>query len=161
MRERLGLPVFLDNDGNVMALAEQRFGAARGTQDVIGLTLGTGVGGGIVIDGRVFRGSMGAGAEIGHMVIDANGPPCQGNCPNHGCLETFVSGTALAREARIAADQEPDSELAVRALDEELTGALVTTMALGGEELSRMVLGQVGRMLGVGLASLVNVFNPE
>ncbi len=161
MTERLELPVFLDNDGNVMALAEQRFGAARGAQDVIGLTLGTGVGGGIVIDGRVFRGSMGAGAELGHMVIDHNGPRCQGNCPNFGCLETFVSGMAIAREARMAADQEPDSELAVRGMDEELTGTLVTTMALGGEEVSRMVLGQVGRMLGVGLSNFVNIFNPE
>jgi len=161
MTELLGLPVFLDNDGNVMALAEQRFGAARGAQHVIGLTLGTGVGGGIVIDGRVFRGSMGAGAELGHMVIDHNGPRCQGNCPNFGCLETFVSGVAIAREARMAADQEPDSELAVRGMDEELTGTLVTTMALGGEEVSRMVLGQVGRMLGVGLSNFVNIFNPE
>ena len=161
MTELLGMPVLLDNDGNVMTLAEQRFGAGRGAQHVIGLTLGTGVGGGVVIDGKIFRGSMGAGAELGHVVIDYNGPKCQGNCPNYGCLETFVSGTALAREARIAADEEPDSELAVRALDEELTGTLVTTMALGGEELSRMVIGQVGRMLGVGLASFVNIFNPE
>jgi glucokinase len=161
MADLLGLPVFIDNDGNVMALAEQRCGAGRGAQHVIGLTIGTGVGGGVVIDGKIFRGSMGAGAELGHMVIDHNGPRCQGNCPNYGCLETFVSGTALAREARVAADEEPDSELAVRALEEELTGTLVTTMALGGEELSRMVIGHVGRMLGVGLANFVNIFNPE
>jgi glucokinase len=162
MRERLGLPVFLDNDGNVMALAEQRFGAGRGSEHVIGLTLGTGVGGGIVIDGHVFRGSMGSGCELGHMVIDADGPPCQGACPNHGCLETFVSGHAIAREAEVAADQEPDSDLAdALRSGQALTGELVTTMALGGEEVSRMVLGQVGRMLGVGLSSFVNVFNPE
>jgi glucokinase len=161
MTERLGLPVFVDNDANVMALAEQRFGAAKGAQHVIGLTIGTGVGGGVVIDGRVFRGWMGAGAELGHMVIDHNGPRCQGNCPNYGCLETFVSGTALAREAMVAAEQEPDSELAARAVNEKLTGEMVTTMALGGEELSRMVLGQVGRMLGVGLSNFVNMWNPE
>jgi glucokinase len=162
MRELLGLPVFIDNDGNVMALVEQRFGAGRGAEHVIGLTLGTGVGGGIVIDGHVFRGSMGAGAELGHMVIDADGPPCQGQCPNHGCLETFVSGTAVAREAQVAVDQEPDCELAAAvASGQALTGELVTTMALGGEEVSRMVLGQVGRMLGVGLSNFVNIFNPE
>ena len=107
MAERLGLPVFVDNDANVAALAEHRFGAARGTRYSVTLTIGTGIGGGMVLDGKLYHGYAGAGAELGHMVIDLNGPPCQGNCPNHGCLETMASGTALAREARAFAEAKP------------------------------------------------------
>ena len=73
------------------------------------LTIGTGIGGGLIIDGRLYRGSSGAGAELGHVVIDADGPPCNGNCPNRGCVEALASGTALAREGRAAAEREPDS----------------------------------------------------
>src|SRR4051812_26569353 len=82
MRERLGRPVALDNDANLAALAEHRFGAARGTKVAVLLTLGTGIGGGIIINGELFRGAHGAGAELGHVVVDENGPPCQGYCPN-------------------------------------------------------------------------------
>jgi glucokinase len=96
------------------------------------------------------------------MVVDEDGPRCQGNCPNRGCLEAVASGTAIGREGLIAAEDEPESELG-RALtgDQKITGALVTTLALGGDEVSRMVLGHVGRMLGVGLSNLSNIFNPE
>jgi glucokinase len=162
MSERLGLPVFIDNDANVTTLAEVRFGAARGARDVIGLTIGTGIGGGIVLGGKLYRGHTGAGAELGHMVIDQDGPRCQGNCPNNGCLESVASGTAIGREGVIAAEQEPDSELGRSAAGgEPVTGELVTQLALGGDEVSRMVLGQIGRLLGVGLANFVNIFNPE
>jgi glucokinase len=162
MRERLGLPVFIDNDGNVTTLVEARFGAAKGSSDVVGLTIGTGIGGGLVLNGRLYRGHWGAGAELGHMVVDENGPRCQGNCPNRGCLEAVASGTAIGREGRLAAEEEPDSDLG-RALagDERITGALVTTLALGGDEVSRIVIGHVGRLLGVGLSSISNIFNPE
>jgi glucokinase len=162
MRERLGLPVFIDNDGNVTTLVEARFGAAKGSSDVVGLTIGTGIGGGLVLNGRLYRGHWGAGAELGHMVVDENGPRCQGNCPNRGCLEAVASGTAIGREGRLAAEEEPDSDLG-RALagDERITGALVTTLALGGDEVSRIVIGHVGRLLVVGLSSISNIFNPE
>ena len=162
MEERLGLPVFMDNDGNVATLVEQRFGAAKGASDVVGLTIGTGIGGGLVLNGRLYRGHWGAGAELGHMVVDEDGPRCQGNCPNRGCLESVASGTAIGREGRVAAEDEPESELGkALAGDQEITGALVTTLALGGDEVSRMVLGHIGRLLGVGLANLSNIFNPE
>ena len=92
MRERLGLPVFIDNDANVAALAEFLFGAGRGARNVVMLTIGTGIGGGLILDGEIYRGSTGAAAELGHIVIDEDGPPCQGNCPNHGCVETYASG---------------------------------------------------------------------
>jgi glucokinase len=162
MRERLGLPVFIDNDGNVTTLVEARFGAAKGASDVVGLTIGTGIGGGLVLNDRLYRGHWGAGAELGHMVVDEDGPRCQGNCPNRGCLEAVASGTAIGREGRIAAEEEPDSELGqALAGDQRITGALVTTLALGGDEVSRIVIGHVGRLLGVGLSSISNIFNPE
>lgn len=162
MEERLGLPVFMDNDGNVTTLVEARFGAGNGASDVVGLTIGTGIGGGLVLNGRLYRGHWGAGAELGHMVVDEDGPRCQGNCPNRGCLEAVASGTAIGREGVIAAEEEPESELGqALAGDQKITGALVTTLALGGDEVSRMVLGHVGRQLGVGLSSIANIFNPE
>jgi glucokinase len=162
MSERLDVPAFIDNDGNVTTLAETRFGAARGARDVVGLTIGTGIGGGVVVGGKLYRGSRGSGAELGHMVIDHNGPRCQGNCPNNGCLEAFASGNAIGREGVEAAELEPDSELGrAAASGEVITGELVTQLALGDDEVSRMVVGQVGRMLGVGLANFVNIFNPE
>ncbi len=162
MNERLGLPVAIDNDANVAALVEQRFGAARGKQDVVLLTLGTGVGGGVVIGGTGFRGATGSGAELGHMTVLADGPPCQGGCPNRGCLETMCSGTAIARDAEAAARANPDGTLG-RLLGEgrEITGPLVTELADGGDEQARTVLARAGFYLGTGIVSLVNIFNPQ
>jgi len=162
MSERLGLPVFIDNDANVATLVEQRFGAARGADFVVGLTIGTGIGGSLIIEGKLYRGHAGSGAELGHMVIDENGPRCQGTCPNYGCLEAMASGTAIGREGKIAAEEDSDSDLARAAVaGEEITGELVTQLALGGDEVSRMVLGHIGRQLGIGFANFVNIFNPE
>jgi glucokinase len=162
MSERLGVPVFIDNDANVATLAEVRFGAARGAQDVVGLTIGTGIGGGLVLNGQLYRGHAGSAAELGHMVIDEQGPRCQGNCPNYGCLESVASGTAIGREGKVAAEEDSDSDLArAAAAGQEITGELVTQLALGGDEVSRMVLGHIGRQLGIGFANFVNIFNPE
>src|SRR3954453_16619080 len=111
MTERLGLPVFVDNDANAAMLAEHRFGAAQGARNAVMLTIGTGIGGGLIVDGRLFRGGQGAAAEPGLMVVDLDGPPCQGNCPNRGCLEAMASGTALEREAEAIAARSPGSEL--------------------------------------------------
>ncbi len=106
MAERLELPVFVDNDSNLAALAEHRAGAARGAREAVVITLGTGIGGGLILGGELYRGAIGAAAELGHVVIDMDGPRCQGNCHNRGCLEVLASGTALAREAmRIAHEQ--------------------------------------------------------
>ena len=105
--ERTGLPVFVDNDANVAALAEHLYGAARGAENAVMLTVGTGIGGGLILGGEVYRGSTGAGAELGHIVIDLDGPPCQGNCPGRGCVESLASGTALGREGRAAAERDP------------------------------------------------------
>jgi glucokinase len=162
MAERVGLPVTMDNDGNLTALAEQRHGAARGYRHVVALTVGTGIGGGLILDGELYRGSIGAGAELGHMVIDVNGPPCQGFCPNRGCLETYASGTALVRLAREIAAERPDSAMGkVVASGRELTGPLVTELAFDGDQAAVDALTKVGTYLGVGIASYVNIFNPE
>jgi glucokinase len=162
MQERLGIPVFVDNDANVAALAEHRFGAAKGTRDAVMLTIGTGLGGGVIIDGELYRGSSGAASEPGHMVIDFDGPPCQGNCPNHGCLETFASGTALAREGRAAAEGNPESALG-RALAEGglIDGKMVTDAANDGDQVAVAVVEEAGRRLGAGLSGLANIFEPE
>jgi glucokinase len=162
MTERLGLPVFVDNDANVAILAEHRFGAARGARNAVMLTIGTGIGGGLIVDGQLYRGSTGAGAELGHTVIQADGPRCQGNCPNRGCVEALASGTAIAREGLAAAEQAPDSALG-RALADgvELDGKEVTDAALAGDETAREVLDLIGRRLGVAFSSLANIFDPD
>lgn len=162
MAERLGLPVFVDNDANVAALAEHRFGAARGARNVVMLTIGTGIGGGLILDGEVYRGSSGAGAELGHVVVELDGPRCQGNCPNRGCIEALASGTALGREGRAAAERAPDSVLGrTLARGEEIVGRTVTEAALAGDETSREVVALLGRRLGAAFSSYANIFDPD
>jgi glucokinase len=162
MAERIGLPVFVDNDANAAALAEHRAGAAQGAQNAVVLTIGTGIGGGLILRGELFRGSIGSGAELGHVVIDMNGPRCQGNCPNHGCVEALASGTALEREATRIAEERPDSGLGrAREAGRSLTGPLVTELAHDGDESATDVLTLIGSRLGVAIASFVNIFNPE
>jgi glucokinase len=160
--ERAGLPVFVDNDATVAALAEHLYGAAKGARNAVMLTVGTGIGGGLIVGGEVYRGSTGAGAELGHTVIDLDGPDCQGNCPGRGCVETLASGTAIGREGRAAAEREPDSVLAQMRTDgHEIDGKAVTEAALGGDAAARRVFELVGTRLGVALASFANIFEPE
>jgi glucokinase len=145
MAERLGMPVFVDNDATAAMLAEWRFGAALDCSDALLLTIGTGIGGGMVAGGMLLRGAQGAAAEFGHMTIDFDGPLCP--CGAHGCLEAFVSGTALAREAR--------------ALGLELTAAQVAELAHDGHAGAGALVTEMGTRLGTGIANLVNAFNPE
>jgi glucokinase len=161
MRERLGLPVFMDNDANVAALAEFLYGAGRGARDVVMLTVGTGIGGGLILGGEVYRGSTGAAAELGHIVIDENGPPCQGNCPNHGCVEALASGTAIAKAGKEAAERDPDSALGKALAEGRIVGRTVTELALAGDGPARKVVAQAGRHIGVALSSLANIFDPD
>jgi glucokinase len=154
--------VFVENDTNLAVLAEQRAGAAREALDVAMLTLGTGIGGGLVLGGRLYRGAHGGAAELGHVVVDMNGPPCQGNCPGRGCLEVMASGTAIGREGAVAAEREPDSALGREARGgRQVTGALVTDLAHDGCLVAQGVLALVGERLGVGIVSIVNALNPE
>jgi glucokinase len=148
MQRELGLPVAIDNDANVAALAEHRHGAARGSRYSLMLTLGTGVGGGVVIDDRLYRGATGSAGELGHMVIDKEGPECPGSCNNHGCLEVYCSGTGLMLFARAAGLPDEDARS-------------VVTRALAGDADARPLLDELARCLGIGLSSYVNIFNPE
>ena len=146
MRERHGLPVALDNDANAAAIAEWQAGAARGARDVVMLTLGTGVGGGLILDGKPYRGATGSGAELGHIVLEPGGPPC--GCGGHGHLESFAAGPAADRIARsLYVDGSNAHDLVTRARE----GAPKAVEALAG----------IGRYLGAGIASLINVFEPE
>src|SRR4051794_41764828 len=107
MAAQLGMPVLVDNDANCHTVCESRIGIAQGATEVALLTLGTGIGGGLLLRGEIYRGWINGGAEMGHMVVEMNGRPCQGNCPNWGCLESVASGTALVREASLAVAPRP------------------------------------------------------
>jgi glucokinase len=160
--ERFDIPVFIDNDANVAALAEHRFGAARGTRNVVMLTIGTGIGGGLILNGLPYRGSTGGAAELGHIVIQLDGPRCQGSCPGFGHAETLASGTALGRDGEAAARRNPHSALG-RALlnDGVVTGTVVTEAARAGDETAVEVVALVGRRLGAALSGYANVFEPD
>jgi glucokinase len=162
MSERLGLPVLVENDGNASMLAEARSGAAAGAQHAVMISLGTGIGGGLWLNGAVYRGARGLGAEMGHAVLQLHGPECPGDCPGIGCFEALVSGNAIGREGLRVAGAQPDSALGRRlAAGQEIDGGIVTEMAHGGDELAREVLAVIGERLGFGLVGLVNTFNPE
>lgn len=162
LREAVGLPVAVDNDGNLAMLAEALYGAARGSRHALLLTLGTGIGGGIWVGGEIYRGSTGAGAELGHVVVDIDGHPCQGNCPNRGCVETMASGTAIARLGREAAAERPDSMLAQRLEKQgDLSAKDVNEAAKKGDLAAIEAVGKAGHYLGQALVSLANIFQPE
>ncbi len=162
LTERVGMPVVIDNDANTAMLAEALYGAARGSRYALMLTLGTGIGGGIWLDGEIYRGARGAGAELGHVVVEIDGPRCQGNCPGYGCVETFASGTAIGRQGQEAAAREPDSALGLlAAAGQEITAREVASAARGGDRAATGVVGKAGHYLGTALVSLVNIFEPE
>jgi glucokinase len=148
MSERFELPVGIDNDANVAAIGEWKAGAGRGANDLVMLTLGTGVGGGLILGGKPYRGSVGAGAELGHMVILHDGPPCYGDCSGHGHLEAFASGHAAALAARDQLGLDVDSRKLVE-------------LGESGDERALAVLHRIGDHLGSALGSMVNIFNPE
>src|SRR5579884_2639163 len=148
MRERFGIPVGLDNDANAAAIGEWRAGAGRGEDDLVMLTLGTGVGGGVVSGGRPFRGRNGAGAELGHVVVVHDGRACQGSCTGHGHLEAYVSGTAATAAARGAFGPSADAHRLVRLANE-------------GDAKARELLEEVAGYLGSGIGSFVNMFGPQ
>lgn len=152
LRERgeayLGLPVALDNDANAAAVAEWTIGAGRGTRHMVMLTLGTGIGGGLILGGRLYRGATGAAAELGHMVIEFDGPECRGHCTGRGHFERYVSGSAANEIAQELFGPDSDSKYLVAAARE-------------GDERAMHALAEMGRKLGAGMASLVNAFDPE
>ncbi|HEX2045376.1 MAG TPA: ROK family protein [Gaiellaceae bacterium] len=162
LENRFGVPVAIENDANAAALAEHRLGAGRGTRHMVLLTLGTGIGGGLVLDGRLYRGAVGAAAELGHVTLDVDGPPCQGSCPGRGHLEVLASGTAADALAAQRAAERPDGDLGrAAAAGRTVDARLAVELAGQGAGDAREVLEHVGFHLGVGIAGYVNVFNPE
>ena len=156
---RTGLMVTVENDANAAAWGEFRFGAGRGLQHMVSITLGTGVGGGIITHGMLLRGAQGAGGELGHVTIDPTGPRC--GCGNYGCLEALASGTAIQRRAREVANERSTSALGRLAIERQVLGEDVTRLAQEEDDASISVLEETGRWLGIGLAGFVNTFNPE
>jgi glucokinase len=158
LSRRFGIPVFVDNDANCAALAEAHL---VGESDLVMLTLGTGVGGGVVADGMTFRGAHGLGAELGHMTINADGPPCPGKCPNRGCLEAYCSGQALERDATELASDRPESALAKDADSDGMVSThYLVAAADRGDPDALLLMDNFGRMLGIGIANYVNIFEP-
>lgn len=159
---RLDLPVMVDNDANGASWAEWRFGAAQGESHLVMVTLGTGIGGAILIEGQLMRGRFGIAGEFGHMQVVQRGLRCE--CGNRGCWEQYASGNALVREARTLLDAKSPviSELSARLGDhpEGLTGALITESARAGDETCIELLAEVGEWLGIGLANLAAALDP-
>jgi glucokinase len=148
MAERFSLPVGIDNDANAAAIAEWKVGAGRGTRHLVMLTFGTGIGGGLILDGKPYRGAIGAGAELGHMVLDYRGEPCVGDCTGHGHFEQLASGSAADRTAE-------------RILGPGMTGRELVGAAREGQPEALEAVQEIGRRIGAGIGSLVNIFDPE
>jgi glucokinase len=154
----LGTRVILENDANVAALGEKWLGAARDVDDMAMLTLGTGVGGGIVLQGRIWHGMTGMAGEFGHMTVEPEGPPC--GCGNRGCVEQYASATAVVRMAReaIASGRAPGLARAASS-DPEFSSKAIYNLAIQGDAEAKKIFGRVGRALGICIANLVNAFN--
>lgn len=162
MQDRLSLPTSLDNDANCATFGEWWQGAARGAKNVVGLTIGTGIGGGLILNGALYHGSSDMAGEVGHTTIDMNGRYCK--CGNYGCLEAYASGPAIATRAREVLVRE-GMKSAIRDMVHgrlaEITAATVYEAAKGGDQLASEIVKDTGRYLGAGVANLLNIFNPD
>ncbi len=157
--KKLGVPALLENDAAAAAYGEMKFGAGRGKRYILYITLGTGIGGGIIIDGQIYGGASGAAGEVGHIVLEPDGVVC--NCGARGCLEALASGPAIARGAAAAVKAGRSDVMAKMAAGRELTAELVLEAAQQGDLAAKGVIEQAGRYLGLGLVGLLNVFNPD
>jgi glucokinase len=161
IHDRLGLPAALDNDANCAVLGEWWVGAARGSRHAIGITIGTGIGGGLILDGRLYHGASDVAGEIGHTTIDTEGRRCK--CGNYGCLEAYASGPNIALRAIEALEAGAESRLPSYVAGDlrQLTAQTVYQAAQDGDELALEVVNDTAKFLGVGIGNLLNVFNPE
>ncbi len=150
---KTGMKVVVENDANAFAVGEKWFGVAKGYTNVLGITLGTGVGGGIICDNHVFRGSTGIGAELGHVIVEPNGYLC--GCGNHGCLETIASATGISRLAREWKERYADTSI------KEFSAKEVLDAAKKGDPLGMKVFERVTEALGIAIGSFVHIFNPQ
>ncbi len=161
LQQEIGLPVYMENDANAICLGEYRYGAGKGVQDLVYLTVSTGIGGGVVLGGQLWRGSHGMAGEIGHMVVRPNGAPC--TCGNRGCLEALAAGPAIARRAHEALAQaaKPSPLLQLAGGDPAaITAEMVFRAARGGDPLAAQVVEQVAEDLGLAIAMLCSVVDP-
>jgi glucokinase len=159
---RLNLPVTLDNDANCATVGEFWLGAARGARNVVGITIGTGIGGGLIFNGELYHGSSDVAGEIGHTTIDVNGRHCK--CGNYGCLEAYASGPAIATRAREALAREDNASMLTALVDGQLdriTAELVYDAAKKGDGVANEIVRDTARYLGAGIATLLNVVNPD
>lgn len=159
LQEMIGRTVYLQNDGNCGALGEIEFGSAKGVRDLIYFALGTGVGGGVVSDGRLIDGARGLGAEVGHLGIAMDGPRC--SCGSIGCLESFTSGWAIKREAEAVATTADGDLIRELAGDGEIHAGIVALAADRGDPAAQLILNRAGRALGAAMGALTNIFNPS
>jgi glucokinase len=159
LSKHLGIPAFLDNDVNAMALGEMYYGAAKGYKDVVCLTLGTGVGGGLIFDGKLYRGACFTAGEIGHLSIDPDGLHCP--CGNYGCLERYIGRDGIVTRFKTYYQKGIDTNIAQFLDKGEITPRAISNAAKAGDALATEVLSETGKILGIALASLTNVLNPE
>ena len=161
IHDRLGLPATLDNDANCAVLGEWWVGAARGSRHAIGITIGTGIGGGLILDGQLYHGASDVAGEIGHTTIDTEGRRCK--CGNYGCLEAYASGPNIALRAIEALEAGAESRLPTYVAGDlrQVTAQTVYQAAQDGDELALEVVNDTAKFLGVGIGNLLNVFNPE
>jgi glucokinase len=161
MSKGLGMPALLENDANAAALAEYRLGAGRGCRHMVLIAIGTGIGGGLILDGRLYHGASGGAGEIGHMLVEPQGRVC--GCGRRGCLEAMASGRALNADAQEIATSEPDGLVAqfARRDGDEPDARILDEAAEAGDASARAAIERAGAYFGGGLTNLVNVFNPE
>lgn len=161
LEERLKIPVFLDNDANLAALAEHRFGAGKGSKDMVYVTVSSGIGAGIIIDGKIYRGSRGTAAEIGHTLLDINGPLC--TCGQRGCLMAMASGIGIANMAKVAIRQGRKTLINDLISNDvnQITAEVIARAACQGDKLAENLFQQAQIYLGIGLANLVEILDPE
>jgi len=159
IEKETGINTYLQNDANTAALGEKVFGAGKEADDLLYITISTGVGGGIIINGKIYYGHTGNAGEIGHMTVDPTGPQC--GCGNYGCLESFSSGTAIKNMAKKAVENDESTLIKKLAKDQKLSAKLVAKAAAKGDQKALDIFAKAGYYLGIGIANLVNIFNPE
>jgi glucokinase len=161
VKEKFGVNTFIVNDASAAALGEHRYGVGRGIKNLVLFTLGTGIGGGIIINGRLYLGAVGGAGEFGHMTVDANGPRC--GCGNIGCLEMLASGTAIARNAveRIQKGEKTSLVDTAKGDLHKVTAEIIEKAARQGDKLAQEVIARAAYYLGIGIVNVVNIFNPE
>ena len=159
IEQELGRPAFLDNDANAAALGEHRFGAGRGVDNLVYLTISTGVGGGVILNGRLYQGENGNAAELGHISVDAAGRAC--HCGSVGCIETYCSGTSIAARTREALTADDEPSVLRSAPAEGITAQAVAAAAREGDALAAAIWDESMHLLGAGIVSIIHAFNPR